>query len=164
MNPQEEEPEDFDIPCGRCEHLMDMFDEKATYHCVDEDDGCIEEGNIMFIEWKSEDCKKAYFFVCTDCTVISVMCRNCEEMCQFMGHMGITTSEKIYKRDAATKKQELLPANTQLLSKTKPRYDLSDEGKRNFNVEGWIPCGQKGDMPHFWKCNECNIEYAFSRK
>ena len=48
--------------------------------------------------------------------------------------MGITTSERHYKRDAGTGKQELLPANTKVLSKTKPRYDLSDEGKKNFNV------------------------------
>lgn len=151
--------EQVELECTRCDNLMEIYDEYETKSNIDD---CLDEEGVMVICWKVSDCKAVTFYVCPNCKVIGVLCNKCQTRCQFNGHMGIKRTGSQYQRNCQTREIKKLPANAKILDKSHPRYDLSDEGKYNFNVTDWYPDGPQGDMPHFWSCETCNANFKFS--
>lgn len=155
-----DEDEEIGPECTRCQGATAVFDELRTKN---ESDMSIDDDSYMFISWKVSDCKEVDFLACGDCKLFRVLCKKCNEPCSFLGHMGFKIDGTQWERAGTASSEKKLPNNAKILDKTRPRYDISDQGKTNFNVSEWYPCGPDEDMYHFWNCPNCGSDFKFSR-
>lgn len=156
---EDEDEQDDDQECPECFKPMLTFDEQLT----EEHDGeAIDEAGSMFIEWKPGDITDAGpISVCVDCQLMTVKCRSCDKLMKFMGHMGYSDDGEQYRRSVGDDRPTLLPSNTPPPKDlSKPRMEFSDINKYKFKMKDWHPRGPLGDMPHFWRCENCEADFA----